>query len=80
MPDRVTLQDLNDFAAKANLDPAKCVILLHAVCANGDVELDYFDKMYCQNGVEVLNKDDEFETVEQAISLEQLWIPDMFGN
>lgn len=76
----ITLQDLNDFAKKANLDPAKCVLLLHAVCANGDVELDYFDAMFTQTDVEVLNKDDEFEPVEQALSLHQLWIPDMFGN
>lgn len=48
------------------------------VCSDGGVDLDYFDKLYCQNGAEVLNKDDEFETVEQAISLEQLWIPGIF--
>ncbi len=76
----ITLADLNKFAEKANLDPAKCVILLHAECANGDVELDYLDRIVAQKEVEVLNKDDEFEVVEQAISLQQLWIPDMFGN
>lgn len=76
----LTLKDLNDFAEKSNLDPAKCVILLHTTCSNGDVDLDYFDRLYCQKGVDVLNKDDEFEKVEQAISLQQLWIPDMFGN
>ena len=76
----ITLEDLNNFAQKANLDTSKCVILLHGVCGNGDVELDYFDRMFVQKGVDVINKDDEFEEVEQAISLEQLWIPDMFGN
>lgn len=76
----LTLQHLIDFAQKHKLDPKKCTILLHQVCANGDVELDYFDKCYKQENVEVLNKDDEFEGVEFAISLEQLWIPDMFGN
>jgi hypothetical protein len=77
---RLTLKDLNDLAKKANLDPAKCVILLHGECANGDVELDFVDRMYPQKSVKVLNKDDEFEVVEQAISVQQLWIPDMFGN
>jgi hypothetical protein len=76
----ITLQDLIDFAKKRKLDPKKCSILLHEVCGNGDIELNYFDKFYEQHKVETLNKDDKWETVETAISLQQLWIPDMFGN
>jgi hypothetical protein len=67
-------------AKKEKLDPAKCLILLHRINADDSVELDYFDKTFIQKNVEVLNKDDDFETVKQAISLHQLWIPDMFGN
>ena len=72
----ITLQDLIDFAKKNKIDPTKCAILLHAVCGNGDIELDYFDKIYKQKNVRVLNKDDEHEEVKTGISLEQLWIPD----
>lgn len=80
MAKNITLKDLNDLAKKNKLDPSKCFILLHQVNGDDSVELDYFDKTFVQKNVEVLNKDDEFETVEQGISIQQLWIPDMFGN
>jgi hypothetical protein len=70
----LALQDLIDFAKEQKIDPKKCKILLHQVCGNDDIELDYFDKIFKQENVRVLNADDEFENVESAISLEQLWI------
>ena len=68
----ITLKELNEFAAKKKLDPSKCVILLHGECSNGDIELDYFQKLYCYNKVEVLNKDDGWDNVATAIGLEKL--------
>ena len=75
----ITLQNLIDFAQKNNIDPNKCTILLRGVCGNGDIEYDYFDKFFKEDNVEALNSNDEFEKVETAISLEQLWIPDFMG-
>lgn len=80
MKKMVTLQDLIDFAKKNDLDPEKCFILKREVCANDDVMNDYFDEMHVERNIEVLNENDEFEKVEQGISILQLWIPDMFGN
>lgn len=77
---KLTLQQLIDFAKKANLEPANCVLLLHSECMSGDIELDYFDRIYLHSKASVLNKDDKHEEVEYAIGVEQLWIPDIFGN